>query len=386
MELEKLHLLNQLGHAMGEQNRLKKQIEEEEKNKEEEMKKLEELKNKVDEHLEVEKEKLEQEEGNASEQLVQLVERLLAEQSELMKKIEMEREQRENGLKILMKDLENAIKQEQEKEKQAKERRKQEKETQRRKDVKKQKMLIQNAVSEGLQQEMDKFTQVIGNKLGETANKNNPNEMAEQVQKELDPSPKQSEKKLKLEKIDEKPPDKIQEPSRLLDFPLDPIPAPNYVPEPPSPSLTRDRPEVNTKYSKDISKAITLKQQRGSELATSNDNRIKKKNKIDEDANKLQTELAKVERNIKITEEAQQKDIAITKDKDKEKKDERKAAKQRIKDRIQLFPRFENEQVSLQVKIDKQQKEGEKILETMDNELEAFKKQMNKEQESLDKL
>jgi len=165
------------------------------KNEEEEMKKLEELKNNVDEHLEVEKEKLEQEKGNASEQLVQLVERLIAEQSELMKKIEMEREQRDNGLKILMKDLENAIKQEQEKEKQAKERRKKEKETQRRKELKKQKMHIQNAVSEGLQQEMDKFTQVIGNKLGETANKNNPNEMAEQVQKELDPSPKQSEKK-----------------------------------------------------------------------------------------------------------------------------------------------------------------------------------------------
>jgi len=203
----------------------------------------------------------------------------------------------------------------------------------------------------------------------------------------LESSQKQLEKQ--EEKFEEiSPSNKIQEPSTELDS----VPAPSYIPEgPPSiidQSLVKeDRlefPVDTSKYSKDIAKAVALIQQREVELKTSIDNRNNKKNQIEEETNKLQYNLTKVERKIKTTEEAQQRDISLSKD--KEKKVDRKAAKQRIKERILLFPILEDEQISLQIKIEKQQKDGEKILGTMNNEIETFKKQMNKEQESLDKI
>jgi len=146
----------------------------------------------------------------------------------------------------------------------------------------------------------------------------------------LESSQKQLEKQ--EEKFEEiSPSNKIQEPSTELDS----VPAPSYIPEgPPSiidQSLVKeDRlefPVDTSKYSKDIAKAVALIQQREVELKTSIDNRNNKKNQIEEETNKLQYNLTKVERKIKTTEEAQQKDISLFKDKDKEKKVERKAAK-----------------------------------------------------------
>jgi len=80
-----------------------------------------------------------------------------------------------------------------------------------------------------------------------------------------------------------------------------------------------------------------------------NENRNKTKAEIDEKANKLQSDMAKSKRSLQAVEEGQQKDIAFTKTKNSTKA-ERKAAKQRIKDRIELIPQLSDAVFDLEIK------------------------------------
>jgi len=239
----------------------------------------------------------------------------------------LENKQRELGLKILRNELENTKKQEQEKEKQAKEQRKLEKEAQLRKEKRKKQLEIQNAMTE----EIDKLNQLIENKKVEfeTATKNKTNEMIEQLQKEMEVLKKQSsEKQRQLDAVHHKEVISQHRKSRKIREPLPDVkpiepPVPRYVPEPPL------SPVNTSKKNKEIAKAEALKQQREAELATLNENRNNTKNKNDEEANRLQSDLTKLERKRRATEEAQQRDIEKVKEtKDKAaKKDAKKGSR-----------------------------------------------------------
>jgi len=99
----------------------------------------------------------------------------------------------------------------------------------------------------------------------------------------------------------------------------------------------------------------------------------------------LQHELAKLQFKLKAAEDGQAKDLVLIKDKQID-KPERKAAKQRIKDRMVLVPQLTDDITPLERKLEKNQKESVKALDKLDHEMDKYKKQMDKEQEWLDKI
>jgi len=335
MELEKRRLLTDLENLFRAQDELKTQIEDEEKIKEEEMKKLENVKKELEENLKKQKEKLSnaKENQNPSDKLApsdEEVAKQLKDLKDLRDKLELEIKQREMGLFLLRDELLDAIKQEQFKEKQAKRR---EEVAQRKKEKKKQ-LREEN-------KQIKKERRDTGASIDSHSPKNNQEPQIEDVAPP--PRPK------------ELPPKSL----------------------PPRPVTNEDKSEPvvieETKYSKELAKASELRQSRETEFAAMNENRNKTKAEIDEKANKLQSDMAKSKRSLQAVEEGQQKDIAFTKTKNSTKA-ERKAAKQRIKDRIELIPQLSDGVVETEIKIQKQQKDGEKILKKEDRELEKYKK------------
>jgi len=171
-------------------------------------------------------------------------------------------------------------------------------------------------------------------------------------------------------------------------------PVPAYLPPPPVPwdeDEDEDEDEEegtvpqDVKYHAEIAKGITLKKQRETEFQMINEERKKTNNKFNEVAEKYHQELAKLQFKLRAAEERQENDLALIKDKQID-KSELKAAKQRVKDRTILVPQLNDEQTTLEIKLEKNKKESEKALDKIDHELDKYKKQMDKEQEWLNKI
>jgi len=190
-----------------------------------------------------------------------------------------------------------------------------------------------------------------------------------------------------LEKLDPPKPENYVPPTLFESGEEPPVPA--YLPPPPVPWDDEDEKEdtvpQDDKYHEEIAKGFTLKKQRETEFQMMNEERKKTDNKFNEVAEKYHQELAKLQFKLRAAEERQENDLALIKDKQID-KSERKAAKQRVNDRMILVPQLNYDQNTLEIKLEKNKKESEKALDKIDHELDKYKKQMDKEQEWLDKI
>jgi len=159
------------------------------------------------------------------------------------------------------------------------------------------------------------------------------------------------------------PPSPLTKPLKSVDkYP----PVPAYIPTPPVPFYV-------TKYTEEIKKAEALKIEQEAILNGLIKEKEEKLKIITTEKERLEQELHKFNNKIKIAEDAQEKDIIISKNKELPKQD-RKNANQRIKDRTILYSEISECIPGLEYRLDKNTKEGEKIIEKCDSEIEKLKK------------